>query len=169
MMEEIMPTETEKAWMAGFLDGEGTFTICKQVRKNRPSPAYRVFISVSNTDKYVLKIFCRYYGGKIYNVHERRKDKRGLKWRDAFDWYCPVFTSERFLIDVLPYLRLKYQQAEVLLEFLRTKQAFARKKRTSRGSAPLTDEEIAHRERLRLKVQALNKKGVYSRYLEVMK
>ena len=157
--------ETDRAWMAGFIDGEGCLTIARQMRKGRPSPAYRVFITVSNTNRPCLEFFKTLYGGEIYNIHDRRKDKRGTNWAEAYDWYCPVSSSERLLCDLLPYLRLKQEQAKILLEFIRSKKGFARKTNAGRntGSAPLTDEEINHREKLRVAVQLLNSKGTRAR------
>jgi hypothetical protein len=158
--------ETDKAWMAGFIDGEGCLTISRQVRPARPSPAYRVFLTVSNTNRAPLEFFQSVYGGGIYHVHERRKDKGGKNWADAFDWYCPVYSLRVLIADVGPYLRVKHKQAELILEFLLTKKAFARGERQAGkrgGSAALLPAEIEHREGLRLKIQALNSKGRYAR------
>jgi hypothetical protein len=159
-----IPSETEKAWMAGFLDGEGLVTITKQIRKNRPSPAYRGYVSVSNTNKEVMAIFVNSYGGKIYQVHEKRRDQAGNKWADAYSWYCPVSTTKQLLTDLLPYLRLKTRQTSLVLEFIENKKAFARGKRKGRGgSSPLTGQEIAFRETLRRQVRLLNRKGKFAR------
>lgn len=161
-------SETDKAWMAGFVDGEGCITISKQVRKNRPTPAYRVFITISNTDYAVLEFFKLHYGGSIYNVHERRKDKRNIKWSDTYDWYCPISSSKRFLRDILPYLRLKRKQAELCLEFLETRKNTKQARRingTLAGSEGLTVEELNKRESYRLAVRALNSKGQYARIM----
>lgn len=157
--------ETDKAWMAGFVDGEGCLTIVRQVRKGRPSPTYRASITISNTCRDALTPFVDVYGGTIYDLHERRKDKRNLAWANAYDWYCPVSSSGRFLTDILPYLRLKRRQAEIILEFIRTKDGFSRKFWPGQGggSAPLSEEEIGHRERLRQSVQLLNSKGQRAR------
>lgn len=161
-----MLTETEKAWMAGFMDGEGCFTIGKQIRKNRPSPSYRVYITVANTDKTSLESFVKEYGGKIYNIHERRKDKKGVNWSDAHDWYCPISSSKRLLLDLLPFLRLKRQQSEIILQFLQKKHKFKRRSLgQGHGSSPLSPNEIACYENFRLQVHALNHKGIYARSL----
>ena len=146
------------------MDGEGVVTIGKQIRKNRPSPTYRAFAGASNTSMGVLKIFPKYYGGKIYHINERRTDKAGEKWADQYQWYCPISSTRRFLLDILPYLRLKTRQANLVLEFIQNKNAFARGKRKGRGgSSPLTQQEIESRERLRRQVRLLNKKGKYAR------
>ncbi|HMD79185.1 MAG TPA: hypothetical protein VKF39_04290, partial [Nitrososphaerales archaeon] len=158
------PTETERAWMAGFLDGEGLVTIVRQIRRSRPSPAYRCYVCVCNTDREVLTIYLSYYGGAIYQIHEKRRDKLGKKWADAFNWYCPISSTKRLLLDLLPFLRLKKRQACLVIEFVDNKRAFARGKRKGRGgSSPLTKDEIAFRERLRRQVRLLNRKGKYAR------
>jgi hypothetical protein len=124
--------------MAGFIDGEGNISINRQVRKDRPSPAYRAYICVSNSDREVLEIFLKSYGGKIYCVSENRKSWYGKKWSDSYCWYCPISSSKRALLDMLPYLRLKGKQAQILLDFIQSKKAFSRKlrKRENRLCAP---------------------------------
>jgi len=150
--------------MAGFTDGEGLVTITRQIRKDRPSPAYRAYVSISNTHRDVLMIFLRCYGGGIYTIHEKRRDAMGKNWADAYCWYCPISSTKQFLLDVLPYLRLKSRQANIVLQFIDKKRAFARGKRTGRGgSSPLTEEEISFRERLRSQVRSLNRKGRFAR------
>jgi hypothetical protein len=93
--------------MAGFVDGEGTISINKQIRKHRPSPAYRAYVSVSNTDKNVLRIFAKNYGGNTYRNREHRKDQLGRNWSDLYRWQCPVSQTKRLLLDIQPYLRLR--------------------------------------------------------------
>lgn len=150
--------------MAGFVDGEGQVTITRQARKNRPSPAYRAYVVVTNTKREVLLTFPEHHGGKIYRTSEQRRDWKGKKWADAYAWYCPMAGSRRFLMDLLPFLKLKGVQARIVLAFIDNKKAFARGKRVGRGgSSPLTGQEIAFRERLRTQVMVLNSKGKFAR------
>ena len=168
MSDNIIPTETDKAWMAGFVDGEGCITISKQIRKTRPSPSYRVMVTISNTYKPVLEYFTQVYGGNIYHIHERRKDKQNVKWADAYDWYCPIGSAARFLNDILPYLRIKQKQAKICLDFLANKtntQRSIRGESLLSGSEGLTQEELDRREEWRIAVQQLNSKGKRSRSL----
>ncbi len=144
--------------MAGFVDGEGMLTIVKRKRKYRPSPAFRAEISIANTKRAALLPFQEEYGGKIQSYGKTRNDWTS-GWSEAYAWVCPHSCVERFLGDLLPYLRLKKKNARIILEFLMTKNAFARKKRRGRGgSAPLSDEEIALREEFRRTVRLFNRK-----------
>jgi hypothetical protein len=150
--------------MAGFLDGEGYVSIVRQIRKDRPSPTYRAYVAVSNTVKDSLTVFLRYYGGAIYQSHDKRTDAAGIRWADAFKWYCPISSTKRLLLDLLPYLKIKNRQAIIVLEFIENKKGFARGKRKGRGgSSPLTRDEVEFRERLRRQVRLLNSKGKLAR------
>lgn len=104
--------------MAGFLDAEGSLAVNRQFRRDRPSPTYRIRIGVSNAVSSILEPFSREYGGKIYHHKEFRTRANGLKWSDSFQWRCPSLAYRRFLIDMLPYLKLKGAQAMALLKVL---------------------------------------------------
>ncbi len=163
-----MLSETDKAWMAGFMDGEGYLAILKQVRKRRPSPTYRPYVKVSNTRREVPTLFQDEYGGAIYVHHEERKDKSGLKWSDAYNWYCPISSTKRLLLDTLNYFKLKRGQAELILQFLDKRRTFARRERYGRfGSAGFSEDEIKFREGLRMQIRALNSKGYYARHVSL--
>lgn len=146
--------------MAGFVDGEGMLTIVKQKRKHRPSPAFRAEISIVNTQRVALLPFQEEYGGEIQQYSETRRGSWKSEWSDAYAWLCPHSCAERFLTDLLPYLRLKSRNARIILRFLNKRNPHARKRRRGRGgSAPLSDEEIALRERLRHAIRILNRKA----------
>lgn len=157
---------SEAAWMAGFVDGEGCLTICKQVRKNRPSPSHRAFVTVTNTNMKSMDIFVENYGGQLRAVRENRKDKMGVNWADAYAWYCPVSSCRKFLTDIIPYLRIKGPQADLLIRFMDTRVFSGRVRRPSGmwgGSGPISEEELEKRDALKRSVQLLNKKGTLSR------
>jgi hypothetical protein len=160
--------ETERAWQAGIIDGEGCISISRQMRNGRPSPAFRVFITISNTDLRILAPFQIAWRGKIRDVHERRGDKRGVKWADAFEWYCPESQQRPFLLAILPYLRSKQRQAILALDFIDHKKSFKRYHGSAAGgnrggSAPLGQAEIAYRETVWHEIRCLNTKGTFAR------
>lgn len=100
-------TEQEKrAWMAGFIDGEGWIGIGRQIRKNRPSTTYRTGLKISNTKIESLKLFKVRYGGII------------SKGKGAYQWYCPTISRKKLLTDIEPFLIIKRKQARLLLDFM---------------------------------------------------
>lgn len=97
---------TDKAWMAGFIDGEGWIGIAKQVRKNRPSPTYRIGIKISNTIIESLMFFKERYGGKI------------AKAKGAYQWACPTKSKRKLLDDIKPFLLIKISQARLAVAYM---------------------------------------------------
>src|SRR5258708_5116461 len=109
---------TTKAWMAGFVDGEGCLTVSKQIRKNRPTPQWRPFITIANTNKESLGIFLKRYGGTLRFNKEKRESKSGVKWSDSWTWYCKQTSIKLFCEELLPFLIVKKKQANILLIFI---------------------------------------------------
>ncbi len=161
----LFPDERELPWQAGIIDGEGTITITRQQRKNRASPAFMCYVTVTNTNPSVVAPFVQRWGGKAYRTVDKRKEK---KWSDSYHWYCPQLQIEPFLGSIRSFLRAKSRQAELVLEFYRTKQSYKRyhgstRGRTRGGSAPLGLVEIQHREILKHQIQLLNAKSKVAR------
>ena len=157
----IFERDVELAWQAGIIDGEGTITISKQIRKERASPSFRPFIVVTNTNINIVSPFSTMWGGPIYRNVDARTEK---KWSDSFDWYCPQGKVVEFLTSIIPYLRGKSKQAELVIEFMNSAKSFPRRKgsfigKHRGGSAPLGEEEILHRDRLKKDIQMLNAKS----------
>ena len=154
-------TSNDVSWAAGVVDGEGTITLAKQIRKGRPSPAYREAVTVANCDKRILEPFHSMWGGNIYTVVEKRPG-----YSDSSTWHCPQGSVKAFLEAVLPFLRGKREQAGLLLEFIAKKRSFVRYKGSSEGgtrggSAPLGKTEINAREQIWQQFKKLNAKGKF--------
>jgi hypothetical protein len=152
---EVLPSNP---WKAGFADGDGLFTILERVRTDRPSIQFFPAITFGLTDPVPLRLLSKEYGGGLY----RKKGR--AHWAPQWYWRCPQSSCERFLRDVLPYLRIKRSQALILLELLGRMHHPLKKRRIGRGgSAPLTKEELSVRKGLRDNIRTLNTKGSYSR------
>jgi len=96
-------TELELAYMAGFADGEGCFSVVKW------SAGYSARFTVANTYLPTLEQFRKAFGGKIYLAHNHGKQ--------GYDWILQGPLLPFCLQSLLPYLREKKPQAELLLEF----------------------------------------------------
>ena len=124
-----------KAWAAGFFDGEGCITITRQKETpNSKNYAYHPIVSLSSSDKKALLLFQRRYGGRF-----------------SFNWYCPVRSIVRLIIDLLLYMRVKNTQARLLARFLNTRKFY----RTFAGnSTPVS--EMLKRKRFYAQFKMLN-------------
>lgn len=156
---------TELAWQAGIIDGEGTVTLSRQIRKGRPSPAFRPMVTVTNTNPDIVMPFVEMWGGAMYKRPDKRKAK---KWADSWTWYCPRSSVIEFLKSIRPHLRAKHKQADYLIDFMLHCKSFPRSKGSAMGgkrggSKPLGIEEIFYRESVWNGVRMLNAKGQFSR------
>jgi hypothetical protein len=100
-------TETEKAYLAGFIDGEGCITILKQGIKGSTSLSYSLSVLISQADKSLLEDLADLLGmGKVH------KTSSGI-----YNLFISRHDSAALLLEILPYLRLKKNQAVIGLEF----------------------------------------------------
>ena len=152
-----MPTranqnETDKAWAAGFLDGEGfigTVECTKGQCKNGKTPSNRSFSSVvhaAQTKPEVLVKLQSILGGTLGTS----RCKTGI----VYQWRAYGDNAILALRMVLPYLTGKTRQAELVLEFQATK---VRDLRTP-GWKRLTPEAHARRLAIHMELQSLNAK-----------
>jgi len=96
------------AYFAGFFDGEGSIDYENAGRSVR--------IAVGNTAKSLLEFMAKQYGGKFRPLNGRP------------DHHAPMFNwsirnkaeSEKFLLQVLPYLKIKRDVAKTALSHIRS-------------------------------------------------
>lgn len=71
-------------------------------------------LTIYNTNKEIIEWIAKKYNGQM-NKSRKRSEKRKAYWEVRF-WYARMV---KILTEVLPYLRIKKKQAELLLEFYR--------------------------------------------------
>lgn len=106
--------ETDKAYIAGFVDGEGYIGISIHRRKDWNRPYYTTQLNVYNTDIFALQSMAESAGvGSIYLAHrqERPEHKIGYVWRTT------GLKAIELLKELLPYLKVKHKQAELAIRF----------------------------------------------------
>jgi len=102
---------TTKAWAAGFFDGEGSISI-------QPKLHYYLYIEIVSTEREVIDFFVSSWGAKY------EEPKKSGHWKSEKQAYRAVFfgpdrkVAKEFLLDILPYLRIKRRRAEVALRWL---------------------------------------------------
>ena len=154
--------ELEKAYWAGFIDGEGSIMISKHLNKDgfHKCPTYQVRLDVATTNKEImekLKSFAK-CGWLTKRVFKKENQK------DAFYWGCKADKAINFLKELLPYIKLKRKQIELVIEFQTNKNS---PNKTGGKLRPLSKKEIDYRENMRNKLQKINainsNKGKYWR------
>lgn len=140
--------ELELAYIAGFLDGEGTIGISKNTPQNpkdpHKTPRYELQVAVVNTCLDPLLLCQKRFGGGIYTRKHLPRHKL------TYHWTVAQKASVTLIKAVLPYLIIKKRQAELALKFMEAKtNVLGWRKR-------VPDEELALRESYYWQMRQLN-------------
>lgn len=112
-MNTRLLTETEAAYLAGFADGEASIGLHHfRHPKGDRQPRFSITLQISNINHEVILWMQERTGGSIYTRQPSQDRRRVL--------YCLQVPSVRccaFLKQVLPFLIVKREQAELAIEF----------------------------------------------------
>lgn len=145
----------DRAYVAGFFDGEGSLTIARfgKLRKT-----YWLMVCLTNKNLAVLTWIQSLYGGRLQEKPRLRPER----WARAFTLTINrKADSKAFLESVQPFVRIKRQQVEHALAFLSLPPRRWRYVRRP-GSWPLkitVDDDATTRESMKLRMNELNQRG----------
>jgi len=138
--------DTNKAYTAGLVDGEGCITITRRKKRNLVYPNnnwyYEPQVIVANTDKRMMDFLVDLYGGWVA-IPKKTRDY----YKQDYHWKITGDNMRRLLRDVLSYLVLKKKQAEIVLSF----------PNYNKTGKPRTTKERQQQEHLWLEIKELNK------------
>ena len=100
----------DAAYMAAFIDGEGSISIRRRKRQIQMS------LTVVNTHEGVLRWMQERTG--MGQIHQR--EIRNEKWRQCWEWCVSSRQAAQVIYAVLDHLRVKREQALVALHFMET-------------------------------------------------
>ena len=102
-------TETDLAWAAGFIDGEGSINVVPVwVRGHKRSGLFRLQISVSGTVRKPLERLQSLFGGNIQYYH-RAKEVR----KDYWQWFLYGKKAQDVLKSLYNQFTVKTRQAAI--------------------------------------------------------
>lgn len=143
-------SDTDLAYLAGIIDGEGTITIGRAPRNNTKHrvPYHIPHVKVCNTNKELIDWIHAKFGGRMNNTRQAN-----AKWSTLYyiRWNCGK--ARDLLEAILPYLRVKKLQGTIVLEFIK------RMNKKSFTGVMLSEEERGLREKMYSLVTALNRRG----------
>jgi hypothetical protein len=122
--ENYVPTiykDTDLAYMAGIVDGEGCFymgIIPKKKGDGYVSEHYRGLLKIDNTDYVLIDWLNQTFSGT--NSAATRTTSTQRFTREVFSW---IATGDRLLDlceQILPYLTIKKKQCEIMIRFRKT-------------------------------------------------
>ncbi len=132
--------ETDYAYLAGIIDGEGTVSISRQTtrRKGHTYIGYGPHLTVSNTDLMMLRSLKDRFGGHIVKANAPYNNL----WKQGYILYFRREEMLALLPRVIPYLTSKRHKAVLLLEYMRTRTKGVERGRDGRfDSVPLTERQ----------------------------
>jgi hypothetical protein len=127
-----MNRQEKLIYAAGLFDGEGSISIAvdlSRLKKKRSSPHFAAQVHIAMIDRCGIEIFPELFGGNISYQKPRTKMRHGL-----YRWQASTKNASKIIKEMLPYLRVKRPQAEILLEFQKIKDRPRSEKRIRSGT-----------------------------------
>ena len=147
-----MESNTELAYLAGLFDGEGCISILKEKdQRGFKSYRYRLRIQITNTNKSVMDWLNERFN---FYITERKDLKKN--WKRCWVGVRHDRKARNLLVEMLPYLKVKKDEALLAIEFQKHKDTVG----TSNGASGLTLEQIEYRERLKKELSALKEQKI---------
>lgn len=145
--------EITKAYLAGCLDCDGYFTIKRstyamRVRGDAHNPIYSEKVGLKQVTPQVVDLLSEHFAG--YRRIEKPSAQNG---KPLHAWSVTDKQAIKCIAAVLPYLKIKRQQAELLLQLRESKEITKHYRMVGSNVSP---EESAKRESLFNQIKQLN-------------
>lgn len=134
-----MINDTDRAHIAGLFDGEGSIIINQQFTKSKMY--HNLTIVIDNQFMEALEHIQEKFNGGYVGIYQNK----GKFWCGR--WKIHNNEALKFLNSILQFLKIKYDEAIVAIEFQND-----RHERNANKWNPLTDEERLERDSYRLKL-----------------
>lgn len=102
--------ETEKAYLAGLFDGEGTIALINFKNKQ----LIRIKIALDNKET-IQWAYNKIKKGSFYSYIPKGQPKRTKKYKELFTIQITGVTATKFLKEILPYLKVKKSLVQLAL------------------------------------------------------
>lgn len=114
-MEKVISVTT-KAYLAGAVDGDGSFSIIKHDTKANPN--YYPLLQFTNWRKEIVYFLKDAFGGSITTIKPCIK-KDGFEGHKIYRWRLRSCDNVRGVLEqLIPFLKIKQERAQFLLDFV---------------------------------------------------
>lgn len=144
--------ELEIAYLAGIVDGEGCISL--GYRRKKGKPYITPTLQITNTNFRLLDIL-KPLGGSWYKVVDKRTTRK-----DTFLWRMAGKEAKELVALIRPFLKLKTEQADIVINLPRHKTVFA----NGRTQATMTESDFQENIRLVTLMRSLNSRGKQSEF-----
>jgi hypothetical protein len=111
----ILKGKLRLAYIAGIIDGEASIGITKRKVKSKKGYSYCLDVQLPNTNPWLPQWLKMNYGGTVCPRRKISPLSKLPQWK----WAISGKRAADFLQLILPYLQLKYPQAELAISFER--------------------------------------------------
>jgi hypothetical protein len=147
-----MNKEIKLAYLAGALDGDGSFSLIKGSSRTSISPLYYPMIQIASANDDMANLFESEFGGSRTN-RDAYIGKDGSFRLISYQWKLEKSTKcLPVLEDIIPYLIIKQERATYLRDYIIDNPFM-------RGSNRLDDSILMSREKAYLKMRSFNDKA----------
>ncbi len=141
-------------YVAGLFDGEGFIRIATYKKPDSIHVRYQVIVGIANTYRPVLDLVQKQFSGNLYC---NRHDLRSSGHRPVHNWTAASQLAGAFLKELLPFLYIKKEQAELALELQANIDEYRHKLGHAYGVHPQRGKIFAYRKALADKILELKK------------
>lgn len=103
--------ERDLIYFAGIVDGEGTITIHRQTRAQTGNESIHCRVMVANSHEPLMRWIHETFGGKL----QVPRSTRSPKHKPVMNWYAGSTEATRLCERLIPYLKVKQRQAEIVV------------------------------------------------------
>lgn len=153
-MSPVAASDVLLAYLAGIVDGEAYVGIKKGRRPDSINPLYHERIQVRMVDIGAVELLVETFGGHLYHEKLVSETRRPL-----YCWAVSDASAARVLAQLLPFLRVKREQALNVLELRRSKEDPRARRRGNPSHRPMPSDIVDAREVLYLRARELNGRG----------
>lgn len=132
LVSRVVPTALDLAYMAGFIDGEGSIQISRG-RWQKAARGYTLHLSAKQIDPAPLRQLAASFGGRVIYVLPTQPNRQ-----PHFRWGVTNRAALAALVALFPYLVVKRAQAELAIACQRSIK--------HRGGVPVSEWEYAERD-----------------------
>ncbi len=103
-----------RAYAAGYIDGDGCFSLQKEIIKTRMSAKFNAGLIISSTNKEVLDWFKETFGGTVRLV---KRNKMPFGHKLVYHYRLGKIKGAEFTSQIWPYLVEKKEEASIFINF----------------------------------------------------
>ena len=137
------------AYIAGFVDADGHIGGTRSGYRSNGAMRYAVRLTVTNANPEIANWLKKEFGGSVHLSNTSAPTHHRPVWR----WSAMGRDAKPVLLNLLPYLRVKKKQAELVLQFIETL------RQPSDSPRRLTNEQDAQRNYIVQQLRRLNYRG----------